>query len=91
MSLIEIEIMREFCCVCSSLLLPLLIFNFYFLIQTTALAVAAIAFGDMIIHCRRRNASVESADFAEWLTIGLKDSDFHGLIGLLSSKIELKG
>ena len=59
-------------------------FIYLYIHPTTALAVAAVAFGDMIIHCSRRNASAESADFAGWLTIGLKDSDFHGLIGLLS-------
>ena len=46
--------------------------------------MAAVTFGDMIMHCSNPEASAESVAFAKWLTIGLKDSKFNGLIGLLS-------
>ena len=46
--------------------------------------MAAVAFGDMIIHCSNPNASDESAAFAKRLATGLKGNEFHGLVGLLS-------
>ena len=49
------------------------------------LAVAAVAFGDMIIHCSRPSANDESRAFAKILTVGLDDTKFkfRGLVGLL--------